>query len=71
MKVLIEVGDEECPWGVFRWGFDSDGRDKPRFEGYENFIIKIEVDGKTIFNKKVQPSSQNRQSAPTAKKVET
>lgn len=53
MKLLVEVGDKKVPWGIYRWWFDSEKTHRPRFEGYKEFTIKIEVDGEIIFEKTV------------------
>ena len=47
MKLIMEVGDEACPWSLYRMGFDSE-KDW-RFQDGKPFKVRIMVDDETIY----------------------
>jgi len=47
MKAVMEVGDERCPWSLYRFGFDSE-KDW-RFQDGKPFTVTITIDDEVIF----------------------
>ena len=49
MKFEVEVRAENSKFPtIYAWWFDSEGRDKRRFEGREDFTVEVKINDEVV-----------------------